>query len=446
MTIQNLQQAKEFFYHYIPTSIKNKFAGEFGLERTKYLLKILDNPQEKIKVIHIAGTTGKGSTAYITSAILHHLGFKVGLQASPHIIDFRERFQINNQLISEGKLVFYLNEFIPYVKKVKNTRYASVTYFEVMIAFMYYIFFKEKVDYAVIETGMGGMWDGTNIVASPNKFSLITKIGFDHTKILGNTLSKITQQKAGIIQEKNTVIALWQKPVVNKVISQTAKNKKALLIFVKKNFAANIKVNISGTFFDFSFANFVLKNIRLNLLGFHQVENASIALTACAILAKRDNFVFNQKSILKALDRVYCPGRMEVLKIKNKTLIVDGAHNPQKMSGFTKSLKKLYPNKEFIFLIAFKKDKDIRNILPYLIPLSKKFIITDFTTKDQDIRQISEDPQKIKKQLIASGFKKNQIIADNRLALKEFLSLPDEFSVITGSLYLLSSVLRQINR
>lgn len=193
MSINNFKQAEEFLASHIPKTTSTIFPGEVGLNRAKDFLHLLGDPQEKLKIIHVAGTSGKGSTCYLISSLLESQGFKVGLHQSPHLTDVTERFQINNQNISKEDFVDYLNKIIPAIEKIKH-----ITYFEILVGLAFYIFNDKKVDYAVMETGLGGWYDGTNVVSRPDKLSVITKIGLDHTAILGETIEKIALQKAMI--------------------------------------------------------------------------------------------------------------------------------------------------------------------------------------------------------------------------------------------------------
>jgi len=188
MIIQSFKQAEELLSQHIPKTSTQTFPGKLGLNRAKYFLKLLGNPQEKLKIIHIAGTSGKGSTCYLISSLLTSQGFKVGLHQSPHLTDVTERFQIDGKIISQKEFVFYLNKVIPVINMVGKTFHGSLTYFEILVGLAYLIFYEKKIDYAVIETGLGGKYDGTNVVARPDKLSVLTKIGLDHTNILGKTI------------------------------------------------------------------------------------------------------------------------------------------------------------------------------------------------------------------------------------------------------------------
>ena len=441
MTIKNFAEAKQFLHSHIPRGVKQKFPGALGLERTRYFLKLIGNPQNKIKIIHIAGTSGKGSTAYLTSLILKALGFKVGLHISPHLLDLRERFQINNQLINKEKFCFYLNKLIPYIEKVKKSRFGPPTYFEVLVVLAFLIFFEEKVDYAVIETGLGGLYDATNTITNKNKVVILTKIGFDHKKILGKKLKEIAFHKASIIQKQNTTFSIWQKPSARKIINQIAKEKQAKVYYLKKdtNFK-NIIINKTKVIFDFNFLDTRIKKLEIGLTGSFQAENSSLSLAAVLFLSRRDGFTLNIEKIKKALKKAYFPGRFETFEVNKKTLIIDGAHNPQKMANFIKNLKKIYPQKKFVFLIAFKKGKDYHKMLKYIIPLASQIIITQFFINNQDLIHLSEEPETIVKILQKENFYQYQVIKDLKNALKFALDQKDQPIVAAGSLYLISEI------
>lgn len=252
--IDSFAKAKKYLFDHIPTASPQKFPGELGLKRTKYLLQLIGNPQEKIKIIHVAGTSGKGSVCFYISRLLQTSGFKVGLHISPHLVDVRERCQINNKLIDEKTFYQSLNKIVPYVDQVTKSKYGKPTYFEILVALVFSIFSQRKVDYAVIETGLGGLLDGTNVVSRKDKLCVLTKIGFDHMTILGNTLTQIARQKAGIIQKNNQVISINQQTSVKKVIEKKAKTTGSQLLFIKKgiNFE-KIAPFKNGLIYDFVF-------------------------------------------------------------------------------------------------------------------------------------------------------------------------------------------------
>lgn len=437
MKISTYQEAIDYLYKYIPYGMQFKFPGDHGLKRTEYLLEQLGSPQNKLKVIHIAGTSGKGSTAFLLSLILRNAGFDVGLHISPHLIDLRERFQINNQLISDLKFCEYLSEITGAVEKTSRSKYGLPTYFEVVVALAYYIFYKEKVDYAVVEAGLGGLLDGTNVVDRPDKLAVITRIGFDHMEILGNTLTEIATQKAGIIQNKNVLITLRQSAAVNKVFEKAVAMHKGHLYVIKPS---DIKVHPGLPLtFTYKFLSTTFEEVQLHMVAEYQVENSCLAIAAVMFLSQRDKFPLEQRTIKKTLARAIFPGRMQIFKMKNKSIIIDGAHNPQKMAAFTKSLSNLFPDKKFTVLLAMKKGKDYRAILKYIVPLADEIVITTFFSKNQGLNLLSESPEVLKQKLEQLKFKNYEVIPDTKEALK-YTFMSKEDVVVTGSLYLLSEI------
>lgn len=439
--IQTKSQALKYLYGYIPKDEEYKFPGNSGLKRTKYLLKLLGEPQNKLKVIHIAGTSGKGSTAFFLSTILRSLGFTVGLNVSPHLLDLREQLQINNQLLGRQEFCNYLNEIIPAVEKTAVSKYGAPTYFEILVALAYYIFYKKAVDYAVIETGLGGTFDATNVISRPDKMAVVTKIGHDHTSILGKTLDKIASQKTGIIQLHNAVITIEQHPKNMKIIKKVSSEKKAKLYLITKNNIKNMTL-IPTPKFSFKYSGMEIKDIQLLMLGSFQIQNCSLAIASAVLLSQRDKFGLNAEKIKSALNKAIFPGRMQKLLINNKTLIIDGAHNPQKMAVFAKNLAIYFPNQKFTFMIALKRGKDYKNILRYIVPLANNIIITAFfdQTKTQGMSVLAEDPATISKILDHLNFKSYRIYQSSKEALTTLLQDKKEVGVITGSLYLLSEI------
>jgi len=410
--------------------------GELGLERQKFILNCLDNPQNKYKVIHLAGTSGKGSTASYLSNLLKNHGFKVGLTVSPHIFDIKERIQINNKNISQKEFVFLLNKIIGAIEKTKESGFGNPTYFEIIVAMFYFAFYHYKVDYAVIETGMGGLMDGTNVVDSENKMAVITRLGLDHTKILGKNISQIAYQKAGIIQKKNSVVSLWQNGKARLVLDKRAKDKETKVLYVKDGVNyKNVHLQKEALIYNYSFQDLILKKLLINTIALYQVENSALALSVLKVISGRNNFNIDKKIVKKTLRNFRFPGRMEVLKIKNSTVIVDGAHNPQKMSALIKSLKFSFPKQKFVFIVAFKQKKEAKRMLEKIIPMASEIILTSFMVNDQDMAAISQNNEKIVKILKSLNFEQYQIVENKELAIKKAVE-KSKYVVLTGSLYL----------
>lgn len=436
---------------YPPISQKTQkvfFSGGLGLKRIKFLLQLVDNPQDKLKVIHIAGTSGKSSTSYLLSLILSSAGKRTGLFISPHITNIRERISINNKFISEIQFVETLNEIIPFIEKVEKSGLGTPTYFEILTALAFYFFWREKADYAVMETGIGGLQDGTNVVNNTNKVCVITKLGRDHTEILGKTLAEIAQQKAGIITKKAIVIMPEQEATATSIIKNSVKKNRAKLFILKPEINyKDIQENQDKTVFAFDFLKTNLHQISLGLLGRYQAENCSLALAALALLSARDSFVIDEKKIRQQLASANFLGRLSRYKITGKTVIIDGAHNAQKMESFTQTIMHLYPGKKFNFLLAFKDTKDFVPLLRLISPLAASITVTSFKIRTQDWSHESIKPEVITKALSQIGFFNYSAVANPEKALEQLLNLKDKTDIIiTGSFYLISTLYEKISR
>ena len=441
MKISSFKEAENFIFKHIASDPRLRFTGNFGLQRQTYLLKLLGDPQNKLKIIHIAGTSGKGSTAHYLSHLLAINGFKVSLTLSPHLKDIRERIQINNSLISKEDFVDYLNIIIPTIEKMKKTKFSTPSYFEILIAMFFYISHKNKVDYAVVETGLGGTYDGTNTVSRQDKVCVITRIGLDHTEVLGETIKEIAEQKAGIIQNHNQVITIFQEKNARIVIEEKIKETGNKLIYVKEKVNYdNIQIQKNKVYFNYSFNNLTLNNIQMNTNASYQAENCSLALSTYLFLSRRDKFLVGEDKVRQCLNNIQFSGRMESIKLKNKTLILDGAHNPQKMKSFIDSLRLAYPKEKFPFLIAFREGKDFQTMIKYIIPIASKIFITNYLMTSYDLIHHSVNPEIIGEYLKEKKFNNYEVINNKDLAINQLLSYSIKIAVITGSFYLLSAI------
>ncbi len=299
-----------------------KFKVKLGLERISNVLGKLNNPQDKLKCIHVAGTNGKGSVCAIISTVLKEAGYKVGLYTSPHIFDYRERIQINGEMISK-------EDFETYVEKICGLC-DDLTEFEILTAVMFKYFADKNVDVVVLETGLGGRFDATNVIKS-NLCSIITHIDFDHTERLGHTLSEIAFEKAGIIKENCPVIT----SVGFEVIKDKADEKNSLFMLVPP------------------FEN----TQNLSLKGLYQQENLSLALSAIRLVFPQ----IPETVIQSALAKVQHPCRFQYIEEKN--MIIDAAHNPNGIKALCESLKFYYPDKFIRVIFGCLKNKDYKAML-----------------------------------------------------------------------------------
>lgn len=445
MVIKSFSQAISYLRQSVPSGSR-RFPGTLGLDRQKEILRLLDNPQDKVKTIHIAGTSGKGSTALYLSSLLTGQGFKVGLTVSPHLLDIRERFQINNQLISQKEFVFYLNQIIPVIEKIRKSDLGKPTFFEILIALAFHIFYQKKVNYAVIETGLGGLMDGTNTINSSEKIVVLTKIGLDHTHILGPNLTSIATQKAGIIHPHNPCFSINQTTLVKKIFDQVTASNQTSINYISrpKNISHITHKNFNLTY-NFNFQNLCLKSITLNTIGLYQIDNSALALSVLQFISSRDKFTLNSKNIYRTLFSCQFPGRVDLRPVNQKYFILDGAHNPQKMSSLIRSLKLFFPNQKFTFVLAFKQRKDFSKMIKMIIPLADQIILTHFKVTSQDMIQLSQSHSSLNQVFSKLNFSQFRDIPNQTQALQLALKSPTPV-VVTGSLYLLGEIYPLLNK
>ncbi len=358
-----------------------------GLSRTQELLKRIGNPDKKLKFVHIAGTNGKGSTAACIASILQKAGYKTGLYISPYIIRFNERMQINGEHISDEALERVTGEIRVHAQTMEDIP----TEFELITAIAMKYFADEKCDIVVLETGLGGELDSTNVIETP-EVAVITPIGLDHTAELGPTLRDIAEAKAGIIKENGDVVIYGGDRDVEEVFEKRCLQQGSRLH--KTDFSRlNVKgVDLAGCRFDF----LPLKDITLLLSGAYQPYNASTAITAAEVLRQK-GYKISDDDIKNGLAAVKWPGRFEILG-REPVFILDGAHNPQGITATAESLKHHFGDEKIVFLLGVMADKDVAGILHILEPLSKAFI----TVTPDNPRAMAAD--KLAKLISDAGF------------------------------------------
>ncbi len=409
---------------------------KFGLETITNLLNTLNNPQQKFKTIHVAGTNGKGSTSAILASILEEAGFKTGLYASPHLVNFNERIQINGQKISNLEII-KLTELI---KNEADKVNLNPTFFEFTTTMAFYYFAQNNVDFAIIEVGCGGRLDATNVLES--LVSVITPIGKDHTHWLGDTLLKIAKEKAGIIKENGLVVTSEKNKTVLNLFKSICNERKAELFIVNDLISNFTHTNNSGSCpigkQIFTTSGIIKDEFKIKLLGEHQINNALTAILTIKKLEKR-GIKIPLQIIKKGLEKARWPGRLEV--IHNKPLvIVDGAHN---IAGF-RALKMFLTNlflsdflkNKKILVLGFSKDKEISKMISMIVPFFDQIIITQGNFKPADVFLIRKKVLKYNQNVSCLPSVKD--------ALKEVASLAgnDDFILITGSLYLVGDILK----
>ena len=353
-----------------------------GLDAIEGLLEELGHPEDNLKIVHIAGTNGKGSIFAYLSSILIAAGFKVGRYISPTISCYEERFQINGKYITKDKLARLYNIVEEAMKREEEKTGLKPTLFEVETAISFLYFKEEEVDYALIEVGMGGRMDATNVIRHP-ELTVISSISYDHQVFLGDTLEEIAWQKAGIIKESCPVVLSENSDEVCKVIEQEAKKKKVKCIEIEPTDYEVLSETPYGSTFLWKEQRYETK-----LPGRHQVSNAVTALAASEYLFRKDYEKNNaRKAIAKKLDemnvksaqqggiiRTCWPGRLEVLK-KEPLFYRDGAHNPDGAKKLAAFLQKYFTNKKIIYIMGVLKDKEYKKMLRYLMPMAKEVYV-----------------------------------------------------------------------
>ncbi len=419
-----------------------RFGIKPGLERMTKLMELLGNPHKKIKVLHIAGTNGKGSTAAFLSKILEEGGYRVGLYTSPYLDAFTNRMAINGKDIPEDRLVEIVNMIKPMVDDISNDSVlGQMTEFEVVTCIAFYYFADQAVDFVVLEVGLGGRLDATNVVESP-MVAVVTNIGLEHTEVLGDTIEKIAGEKAGIIKEGTPVVTAVPKLEALQVIQQKCQEMNAPLFNVRENVNIEKKsLSLDGQFFHYlNSQGLQLKDLFISLLGEHQIINASTAIAVIEVLQER-GFHIPEASIREGLKATRWAGRLEVMG-KEPLLILDAAHNIDGVRSLKKALQEQVDYEKLVLVIGILGDKAVDDMLKEIIPLADKIIIT----KPDSPR--AAEPETIAD--VAEKYTPHPIILEDSIprAVKIALSLaePKDLVVISGSLYTISEARKAVQR
>jgi dihydrofolate synthase / folylpolyglutamate synthase len=382
------------------------FGAKFALENTFKLAALAGNPQEKLRFIHVAGTNGKGSTCAMLESIYRTAGLRVGLFTSPHLVSFRERIQVNRQLIPESEVVRLVEE----LRAADKENEATLFEFATVMALKF--FADQKCDLVIWETGLGGRFDATNIVTP--LASVITNIAFDHQQWLGDTLGKIAFEKAGIIKPEIPVVTAVDGPEALAVIKKIALEKSASLEIIKTN-------RLAGT-------------LAPPLLGEHQKQNATLALATVEILQKQ--ILISQKQIETGLKNVDWPGRFQLIERPNgQKILLDGAHNVAGASVLRATIEKNFPDeKKRALILGILQDKDWRHICEILAPLADEIFCVPVASER------SANPNELATACRTANSSAETFVCDS---LNEALekSSAERLMVITGSLYLVGEAL-----
>lgn len=395
-----------------------------GLGRTQALLEKMGNPEKKLKFVHIAGTNGKGSTAAMTASILRKAGYRTGLYTSPYIYRFHERMQVDGMEITDEEL----SAVTEYVKPLAQSLEETPTEFELVCCIAFEYFVRKKCDIVVLEVGMGGAFDATNVIETP-EVAVITNIGLDHTEVLGDTLEKIALTKSGIFKDNGHAVVYRGKPSVEAVFEQVCAERNTKLVKADFDSLKLKKHSLDGQVFDCG----ERKDLVLPLLGDHQLHNASVVLSIADSL-KQIGWNISEENIRDGLRDVQWPGRFDIVS-KSPLFIIDGGHNPQCIEALVKNIEDYLKDRKVIAITGVLADKDYADMYVPVMPYVHKFVcITPPNPRKLDAAELAMYLRQKGADAVGS-----ETIEDGvKLALKE--AGTDGVILCFGSLYSIGSI------
>jgi dihydrofolate synthase/folylpolyglutamate synthase len=425
------QNALDYLYSFVDFSMQKSVTyspDRFKLERMQTLLASLGNPQDKYPVVHVAGTKGKGSVCILCTCALIQAGYRVGLYTSPHLDDYAERIQINNEFIPHADFAALVDEIKPYVAAIPE-----LTTFEITTALAFLYFARQNIEAGVIEVGLGGRLDATNVVKP--KVSVITSLSYDHTLLLGETLAQIAGEKAGIIKTGIPVVNSPQTEEAQLVIERVAKEHFSPLIQIGRDWLFEpVSHSLEGQTLRVwsSEANPESSTLlSTSLLGAHQVANAATAYAALQV-ARQQGIKINEKSIHEGFSRVFWPGRFEIVQL-TPPVILDCAHNRDSAAKLCLTLQEYYPEKSVVLIFGASEDKDIQGMLDELMPK-----VTDLITV-RSFHPRAIDPDKLVE--MAKKFNRSVHCVEHiPEAIEKALQTVDQgqLVLITGSIFVVA--------
>lgn len=414
-TIADIETALAPYYAVTEATVGH----DLSPERTLRLLAHIGHPERRLRVLHVAGTSGKTSTTYYAAALLGVCGQTVGHTVSPHVDSIAERVQLNGQPLETSALCRYFARYLSLIGTLAD----RPTWFEALIGFAYWVFAEERVDYAVIETGMGGLQDSTNVAMRADKVCVLTDIGYDHMAVLGKTLAAIAAQKAGIVHPGNVVCMYRQSPEVMQAVK----------FWVEQQDGAELysfdQTTLETTVYGGSF---------VAGLPAYQRRNWLLAYAACRYIARRDDLPMPTAAQLATTQRLQVPGRMDIRRVGAKTVVMDGAHNAQKMKAFLESFALSYPGVRPVVLLALKQGKEVDSLAPLLARYASRVVVTTFE-KAQDMPLSAIPPGDIVA-VLRDYHIECTAQPDPRAAYAACLAAAQEVCVITGSFFLISQL------
>jgi dihydrofolate synthase/folylpolyglutamate synthase len=421
------QQVLDFLLSFKPSVIR------LGLEKIHHILKEFGQPQDRFPSVLIAGTNGKGSTTAMISSILQAEGWKVGSYTSPHLLDLRERITINGNLIPEEDLITLTEEFIRILSGIRSRKSVEapqdLTFFEVITILAFLYFAQQQIDIAVLEVGLGGRLDATNVV-NP-LVSVITNISMDHENYLGSTRREIAREKAGIVKENGICITACEPGEALEEIEAICNRKNAQLFKWGTHFTTSpVQSSLTGQIFSYQGMTQNYDQLEISLLGRHQILNAALAVGTMELLKSR-GFPVQESNLRRGLKVARNPGRLEIIG-HSPRVVLDAAHNPGGAEALSKALIEFFTYDQLILVMGILKDKNIRGIFKALLPIASQVIFTqpqntERATPAQELARIAQEMHWDKYQ-VAPQVSKAIELAHNR-------ATPKSLICITGSLY-----------
>lgn len=414
-------------------SVPSRMGVKNTLAPITALLDHLEHPERKYPTVHVGGTSGKGSTATLIASILARAGYRVGLYTKPHLNSVRERFVIDGAPISPA-------DMLDLIERTGHYEAEKPTWFELMTALAFQYFYEQQVDLGVIEVGLGGSYDATNVLLP--EVSVLTNVGLDHTEILGDTVEKIAADKAGIIKSGRPVVTGVTQPSVIEIIQQRCRETSSPLKILGRDFSCrNIELSTHGSRFDFHSGQGAERDLSLTALGHHQVTNAGLALAATQVLRGK-GYSVPEPAVRGALAQTRVPGRME-LAGEHPTLLLDCAHSQPKMAALAEALRALFPGRRIAGVLAFSQGHDAAATLTELAPLLSSAVLTSFNAFSDYGERRSQPPEALLA-LLAERFPSVErhvdLDAARAVELARSLAGPDGLVCVTGSLFLVGQV------
>ncbi|KUK94645.1 MAG: Folylpolyglutamate synthase/dihydrofolate synthase [Thermotogales bacterium 46_20] len=407
---------------------------KYGLYRIEELLDRLGNPQEKYPVIHIAGTNGKGSVASLLKSMAQSHGMKTGMNISPHVISFRERIQIDNDFIGEEDVCSILREIVPHLEKMdrKGEEYAP-SFFEVVTAMTFLFFHRRNIDLAVVEAGLGGRLDASNVLKNPLA-TVITSVALDHMNILGSIEEQIAAEKCGIIKPLVPMISGVSRPCIRRQIKERAQALSSPVSFIDRDFGiSGVDLRLNANRFDY-WGEENITSLETSFNGIHQLRNCSIAINTFERSMTKIKRGLHKELVNKALKDVCWPGRFEILEYRSRKFILDGGHNPDAARNLRMTLETYFPGQSFDFIFGILDDKDFVAAIDVMAPIARDV----YVSKIDNRRCVN--PQRSYDYWVKWG-KNVRLFDDSHKALLAALEKPEELPVVCwGSLYLVSEL------